>query len=154
MSQNNQFFIRVQGQSVPVTEEVYRAYYRSKRRDRYFEHDIKIETAVYDQAGNVTGYKPAKEDSLDRLMEAGNDYADGCESVEDTAICTIMADKLRKSLRLLNEEERDLIEALFFSNDGHGMTEQDYADKTGLSQQLVNARKQAILAKLKKFLEK
>ena len=93
MSKDKQYFINAGGQRVPVTVEVYLAYYRSARRMRYFERDIKTESAIRDKDGNITGYRPAKEDSLDRLVETGEDYADG-ESVEDAAIRAMMSDKL------------------------------------------------------------
>jgi len=152
MPENKEFYVRSGGQLVPVTEEVYRFYYRSKRRERYFEHDIKIETALRDRRGNVVGYRPAKEDSLDRLMETGEDYADECESVEDAVIRAMMSDKLREVLKLLPESDRELINALFFSNGGEGMTERDYAAHTGIAQKNVNKKKQRVLLKLKYLL--
>jgi len=152
MPENKQFFIRVRGQCVPVTEELYLAYYRSKRRDRYYEHDIKIERAVYDQSGNITGYRPAREDSLDRLMDAGEDFAEDCESVEDYVFSAIMAESLHRALDQLEQGERALIDALFFSNDGKGMTERDYAVILGISQPAVFKRKLKILAKLKELI--
>ena len=148
------YYINVKGTLVEVTKEVYLAYYRSKRRDRYFEHDIKTETAIYDKGGHITGYRPSKEDSLDRMLETGADFAGDCKSVEDAIVSSLMSDKLHDILRLLTEDERKLIEALFFSNNGNGMTEREYARKIGILQQTIHARKRVILAKLKKLLEK
>jgi len=152
MSENKQFFIRVDGERVPVTEEVYLAYYRSKRRERYFERDIKTESAVRDQDGNVVGYRPAKEDSLDRLMEAGEDYAEECESVEDAAIRTVMLGMLREAMTLLADDERTLIDTLFFSNGGEGMSEREYADLSGIPRKTISYRREQILKKLKKLI--
>jgi RNA polymerase sigma factor (sigma-70 family) len=154
MKERNQFFINVGGQLIPVTEEIYLAYYRAERRMRYFERDIKTGRAIRDGDGNVTGYKPAKEDSLDRLMEAGEDYAGNGEAVEDAAIRVLTKDSLREALRLLTAGERALIITLFFANGGAGMTEREYAKLTGVSQQSVNERKRRILGKLKKILDK
>ena len=152
MSENKQFFIKVGDERVQVTKEVYLTYYRSKRRERYFERDIKTESAVRDQDGNIIGYRPAKEDSLDRLMDAGEDYAEECESVEDAATNAVMAGMLREAMLLLAEDERALIDALFFSNGGCGMTEREYAELIGVAQQSVNERKRRILGKLKNIL--
>ena len=153
MSENKQFFIRVRGRSVPVTEELYLKYYRSKRRDRYYEHDIKIERAVYDRDGKITGYRPAKEDSLDRLMEAGEDFAEDCESVEDAILRAIMVEALHCALDQLPEDERALIDALFFSNGGEGMTEREYAAQFGVSKTALHSHKMKVLAKLRGLLE-
>ena len=153
MPENKQFFIRVRGQLVPVTEDLYLKYYRSKRRDRYYEHDIKIERAVYDQDGHITGYRPAKEDSLDRRMEAGEDFAEDCESTEDAVLRAIMAESLHGALDQLEQGERALIDALFFSNGGEGMTEREYAAQFGVSKTALHSHKMKILAKLRGLLE-
>jgi len=152
MSENKQLYIYANGQRVPVTEEVYLAYYRSIRRDRYYERDIKTENAVRDKDGNITGYNPAKEDSIDRLMEAGEDYTDENGSVEDIVFRVDMADRLYEVLDDLSKTERELIEALFFSSRGNGMTEREYAAIIGVPQKTINDRKKRILAKLKKIL--
>ena len=135
-----------------VTEEQYLAYYRSQRRMRYYERDIKTETAVRDKDGKITGYAPSKEDSLDRLIERGDDFADEAESVEDSLVKKVLIEKLREVLDELPDDERELIDALFFSNGGDGMTEREYAKQTGLSKTAIHARKEKILAKLKKLL--
>ena len=42
MAEKKEYLIKVQGQLIPVTEEVYLAYYRMKRRERHLEEkDIK-----------------------------------------------------------------------------------------------------------------
>jgi RNA polymerase sigma factor (sigma-70 family) len=114
--------------------------------------DIKIESAVRNKDGNVVGYRPAKEDSLDRLIESGEDYADNRENVEDYALFAVMKDNLRDALSQLTENERELIIALFYSNGGSGMSERDYAKLKGVSQSSVNQRKARIFGKLKRFL--
>ncbi len=40
--------ISISGTLVRVSKNVYLSYYRSKRRDRYYEQDIKTETAILD----------------------------------------------------------------------------------------------------------
>ena len=153
MPNNNQFYINVDGKRIPVTEEVYLAYYRSKRRDRYYERDIKTETAVHDKYGNITGYRPAREDSLDRLIEAGEDYSDDGENAEDAALLAVMKGNLREALGFLTDDERGLIDALFFSNGGCGMSEREYADISGVPRKTIAYRRERILRKLKKLLE-
>jgi RNA polymerase sigma factor (sigma-70 family) len=149
---DKKFYISVQGTRVEVSEELYLAYYRSERRMRYFERDIKTERAVRGKNGKITGYAPSKEDSLDRLLEKGDDFADETESVEDGFLKKLMIEKLRSALGELPAGERELIDALFFSNGGDGMTEREYAKYTGLSKTAIHARKEKILEKLKKLL--
>ena len=147
--QDKKLYIRINGTPVEVTEEVYLFYYRSKRRDRYYEHDIKTGVPIRDEDGNVIGYTPTKEDSLERLIATGEDFADEHKSVEDTALGNIMSDDLHQALDKLSEQDRTLIDMLFFQ----GMTERQTAAVVGLSQKGVNKRKAKILATLKEFLE-
>lgn len=146
---SKQFFISVNGKRVEVTEEVYLTYYRSKRRERYFEQDIKIETPVRDKDANIIGYAPSKEDSLERLIATGAEFPDEQDSVEDAVIRELTADKLHEALDALTEDERALIEALFYE----GKTERQAADVFGISQKGINKRKTKILEKLKKLIE-
>ena len=145
---DNQFFIGINGQRVAVSEEIYLAYYRSKRRDRYYEQDIKTETAIRDKNGRVIGYAPGKEDSLERLLDAGEDFADGHAGTEDMVMHSFMLEQLRAALDKLPEDDRALIEALFFD----GVTEREYAAITGIAQKNVNKKKQRILLRLKNIL--
>jgi RNA polymerase sigma factor (sigma-70 family) len=148
MANNNDYSIRIDGQLIPVNADVYLTYYRAKRRMRYFERDIKTESAVRDKDGNITGYKPAKEDSLERLMEAGEDYADEAHAVADDALNAVMAENLHNALGALSDDERKLIDALYFKE----MSERQAAAVFGLSQKAINKRKMKILAKLRKML--
>jgi len=144
-----QFFISIDGQRIAVTKEVYLTYYRSKRRERYYEHDIKIERAIYDDAGNISGYMPPKEDSLERLIESGTEFPAGQKSVETIVIDKIMVENLHKALVGLSTSEHELIDALFFQ----GLTEREYASVSGIPQQTINDRKARVLVKLKKILK-
>jgi RNA polymerase sigma factor (sigma-70 family) len=143
----------VNGQHVPVSKEVYLTYYRSKRRERYFERDIKTETPVRDKTGAVVGYRPSHEDSIDRMVAAGEDFIDAAIDVAAEAVSAMMSDRLHEALVMLPDAERELIDALFFSNDGEGMTEREYAAEAGVHHMTVHSRKARILGKLKKLLE-
>lgn len=152
MSREN-YYISVNRTLVEVTEEQYLCYYRSKRRMRYFEQDIKTETPIRDKAGNITGYAPSKEDSLERLCDLGADFVDAQESVEDVTIRALMSDKLYEALDKLPKVERELIDALYFANNGGGMSERDYALITRTHHMTIHSRKVRILQKLKKLLD-
>jgi DNA-directed RNA polymerase specialized sigma subunit len=152
MLESKRFVVRVVKQLVPVTEEVYLAYYRADRRMRYFERDIKTESAMRDKNGNVVGYRPAKEDSLERLMENGADYADENESAEDILMNEDKAAELYAALNQLDDGERALIDALFFSNTGDGMSEREYAAVSGIPRKTLAYRRELILSKLKKLI--
>jgi RNA polymerase sigma factor (sigma-70 family) len=149
MNEKKQFYISVDGTRVEVTKDIYLTYYRSKRRDRYYELDIKIERAVRNIDGKIIGYAPSKEDSLDRLIDTGEDFINENKSVEDTVIHNLITDALHKALDKLPEPDRLLINALYFQD----MTERQAGEVFGLSQKGINKRKTKIIAKLKNFLD-
>jgi len=147
------YYISINGILAEVTKEVYLAYYRSKRRDRYYEHDIKAETAIYDCESNIMGYAPSKEDSLERLMEAGSDNFDVFEDTERKAIHNLLVHTLHEALSLLTPAERELIHILYFSNNGSGMNERACAIELGLSNTAIHAQKKKVLGKLRYLLQ-
>ncbi len=143
-------YIWVSGQPIEVTEEVYEAYTVGDRKMRYFEEDLKVQRIELDEDGRIKRIIPSREDSLDRLMEDNAEqYADDRESVEDTVLRRIGAQQLHTALAKLTEEERQLIDALYFRK----QTEAAAAVALGISQQAVHKRKNKILKKIKLFLE-
>ena len=148
------YHIRVKGELFEVSEDVYLCYYRSQRRSRYYEHDIKASVPVRDENQSITGFIGGKEESLERLSGVYMALDDEQESAEDIAVRNLMSEMLYKELNRLSEDERRLIYNLFFSNGGDGMTERECAKSLGITQQSVNERKIRIFNKLKKFLEK
>ena len=136
--QDKQRYIRVNGQPVPVTEEVYKAYYKMGRHERYLEEK--------DAAHGLVHYA-----ALDTAHSTGEEKLPDWDSdrVEDVAIRNVMAEKLRFVLDRLDADERALIDALFYDN----KTERQYARETGIPQKTINNRKARILAKLKKIME-
>ena len=69
------------------------------------------------------------------------------ESVADTVLVRIMKDDLRVATMSLSEEDRELIEMMFLSEDP--MTEEQYAAYSGLTRSNVHYRKGRILARLR-----
>lgn len=61
----------------------------------------------------------------------------------------LMGELLRLSIAQLAPSEQELITALFYD----GMTEREYAIKSGIPQKTINDRKRRILLKLKKIIE-
>lgn len=93
---------------------------------------------------------PSKEDSLERLYELGADFAAEQEPLEDMVVTKIMVDKLHECLDRLTEDERNLIFALFFQ----GKTERQYANETQTHHMTIHSKKESILGKLLKMLQK
>jgi len=137
MADNKKRALWINGRPVPVTEQVYKTYYKMDRREKYLE-----ESDV--EHGKVNYH------ALDTDTRSGEEIlADNSHNVEDEATLHIMADKLRESLALLDEQERELINVLYFE----GKSERAYSIKSGIPQKTINDRRHRILDKLKKLME-
>ena len=74
--------IRIGEELVPVSEEIYKEYYKMDRHARYLERDVKVGSSKIDPTTGEVKYQPSKEDSIERLMDQGSDFADD-QAVED-----------------------------------------------------------------------
>lgn len=133
-----------------ASEEVIEVLRQGERRLRYLEYDIKVERFVLDETKQVAFFIPSREDSLERLIEAEEQFVDEEIDVEDEAINKVMVQKLKASLDLLTADEYDLILALFFEN----KSVREYAQSKGVYHNAIQKKKLRILQKLKIFLEK
>lgn len=57
--QQKQFYLYIDGQTVPVSEEVYREYRHYARKEEYFVYDLKREKFACDQAAQTATFTPA-----------------------------------------------------------------------------------------------
>lgn len=101
-----------------VSKEDYAKFYRAKRRQKYLdERSANNGDFSYDM---LTTDEFSGEDILIA------DQPDVC----DTVVESIMTDKLRQSLQLLNQDEKLLIHALYFER----KSERKVAEETGIPQ--------------------
>ncbi len=139
MAEKKEYRIKVQGQLVPVTEEVYLTYYRMKRRELHLEEK--------DAAHGVFYYN-----ALDTDETNGEDAIPDLISphVEDVVTDKLIAEKLHQCLSQITKEEQELIFTLFFQN----KSEHQLAAETGIPRMTLHDRKVKILRTLKKLMEK
>lgn len=134
MAEKKEYRIKVQGQLVSVTEEVYLTYYRMKRRELHLEEK--------DSAHGVFYYS-----ALDTEETNGEDAIPDLKSprVEDMVMDKLIAKKLHQCLSQLTIEEHELIFTLFFQN----KSEHQLAAETGIPRMTLHDRKIKILRNLK-----
>ena len=125
------YTITVDGEIIEVGKDVYEAYTQSERRERYVAES---------EAGRLLSLNRMDEDNV--LLEYLTDKHIG--SAEDTVIRKMLIESLNAALLLLNPDERDLIQALFYN----GVTEQNYAERIGVSQVAIHKRKKRIFKKI------
>lgn len=149
MSKNQEeranYYLYIDGQAVPVSEQVYRVYQHYERKEEYFSYDLKTEKFQKDTAT----FLPSREDSYERLLEKDQQFAAPGKSVEQLAAEYLEAEQVRFCLSKLSKDEQELILQLFYQE----KTEQEVGNMLHISQQSVNKRKQALLLKLRKIFE-
>lgn len=122
----------------------------TERKMQYQEFDLKTERTLIDQENQMVTVIPSREDSLERLLEQNIQFKEKADSAEEQAIKNIQIQQLHRALALLSEDERLLIEQIFFEE----RTERELALEYGLSQKGINKRRQRILERLRELIEK
>mgnify|MGYP000463679392 CR=1 FL=1 len=139
--------IRINGKPVEVSEEIYTYIMRSDWNNYYAEIKRKRERIRINSKKKTVKIIPSREDSLDRLMAIGTEFANDSEPIAEAAIRKIT---VQKALEQLTADERFIIVRIYFE----GNTERELAKEMHLSQSTINSRKQKILLKLRKIIEK
>ena len=129
-------FIPMHGMLMEVDEGFYKEFYRQKDRDEYLTWRTKNKDVSYNE------YDTDECSGEDMLIDPDGDVA---TQVADK----LMAEHLRHIVSFLPDDERELIEALFFK----GYSERKWSKISGIPQKTINDRKQKILLKLKKILK-
>lgn len=148
MAEREKYYIGLNGQTFEVSRELYEAYYKGQRKERYFTHDLKQEHIKVDKETGEKIIVPSREDSYERLLEAEKQFAGDAEDVEDAAVRAVMLERLNEALHTLTDEEAAIIHALFYQE----ISEAELAKKLGIARTTLQSRKYKILEKLKKVL--
>ena len=128
---DKEYFIVIDGKKVPVSEEVYRAFKRPAWTERK-RRQVRAE----------------QERSLEQFAEDGFDVPDESALVDEIVEDKLMLDMLFAALAELTDDERGLIDALFFDE----KSEREVAREVGISQPAIHKRRNRILEKLKNLL--
>lgn len=126
------YYIELDGQRIPVTEEVYLAFKRPAWRERKRRQ-----------------VRSGKELSLEALADDGFELSDEEELVDEIVADKLLLDMLLEALSELTEDERSLIDALFYQEKSERMI----AKETGLSKTGIHKQKEKILSKLRNLLK-
>lgn len=122
--------IKIEGQLVEVTPDVYYAYFRMERQDEKRQaHDVVSYDAIDDR--EMVGSA-----AIPDLLSPG---------MEDMAISQELKERLHHAVESLPRAKRELIKAIYFD----GLSEREYAKMKGISQMGANKQRRKILSKLK-----
>jgi len=151
MSKKVKKTVMVDDEKVEVSDEVYACLRETNRKIRYFVKDLEIDKIIVEET-TVT-YVPAREASYDSLEAEVGEFAATGRSIEEILIDAEMKEKLYAALDTLNEDERRLIEELFFSLDNKKKSERKAAKTLGIPRMTLHDRTEVVLNKLKNILE-
>ena len=137
MADKEKYFIPIEGKLIEVEKNVYVAYYKMDRRERYLEERDKDNGVVSYNTFDCQGIdgKSGLQDGVTETMEA-------------IALANELRNQLHRCIAALPRAERELIHAIYFE----GMTEAEYASKANMTQSGISRRRKKTLSKLKKLL--
>ena len=136
------YYLYINGQAVPVSEQVYRVYQHYERKEEYFSYDLKTEKFQKETAT----FLPSKEDSYERLLEKDRQFAASGVSVEEQAVSSVW---LAALLQRLSEDEKEILYKIYFEE----KSERIVSAEMGISKTALHQRKVKLLQKLKNYLE-
>ena len=136
------YYLYIDGQAVPVSEQVYRAYQHYERKEEYFFYDLKTEKFQKETAT----FLPSREDSYERLLEKDRQFAASGVSVEEQAVSSVW---LAALLQRLSEDEKEILYKIYFEE----KSERIVSAEMGISKTALHQRKVKLLQKLKNYLE-
>ncbi|MFS6444555.1 sigma factor-like helix-turn-helix DNA-binding protein [Streptococcus agalactiae] len=131
-----EYYLYVRGQKVKVSEDIYKVYWREKEHEKYLEQVDKKKHLLFFS-------------SLDHDGNFVDNLADESVDVEKIIETQILIETVRKAMSRLNDEERDIIERLYFNDE----TLSSVARSKKVSYQAIQWRKNNILKKLKVLLK-
>ena len=131
-----EYYLYVRGQKVKVSEDIYKVYWREKEHEKYLEQ--------VDKKNHLLFFS-----SLDHDGNFIDNLADESVDVEKIIETQILIETVRKAMSRLNDEERDIIERLYFNDE----TLSSVARSKKVSYQAIQWRKNNILKKLKALLK-
>lgn len=134
---SDKHFVPLHGMLMEVSEDSYRDFYKSIRRQKYLDERS-------EKNGDFS-YNMLTTDEFN-----GEDIlVDSSQDIGEIVTDKIMLDKLRQGLTLLSEEEKKFIFEIFDKE----LSERELAAKYGISQAAIHKRKDKILKKLKNWIK-
>ena len=131
-----EFYLYVNGQKVKVSEEIYKVYWREREHEKYLEQVDRKNHLLFFSSLDHDGHY------VDNIVDESVDVAKIVET-------QMMIESLRYAISKLNDEERDIIERLYFNDE----TLRSVAKLKSITHPALMKRRNKILEKLKKFIE-
>lgn len=159
--QDKQYFIPLNGKLIPVTEEVYKEYYRPIWRTHYHaskhgqcgctdwrrcEGDCGL--CRYRAAGNTLSLNAEYEGEEGSKLNLLDTIEDSAANIEEIVADKLLLEELFRVLDDLDPDSRQICELI-----RQGKTEREIAAEFGVRQSTLNYRKNKLMDKLRKRLK-
>lgn len=125
-----EYYLYVKGKAVPVSEEVYKAYWKITEHEKYLYRKDREHCVYYD--GHFVDNIIDEKIDLEKIVEV-----------------KMQIEELNKALATLTKEERELMEAIFYKEESL----RSIGEKEKVTHQAIGKRRDRILEKLRKILE-
>lgn len=131
-----EYYLYVKGKAVPVSEEVYKAYWKITEHEKYLQRK--------DWKHNVIPFSGLDHDRhfIDNIIDEKID-------LEKIVEVKMQIEELHRALNTLSKEERELMEAIFYKEESL----RSIGKKEKVTHQAISGRRDRILEKLRKILE-
>ena len=145
------YYLPIDGQKIPVTEEVYRAYWqpvwaerkRQEREKRCLISDGKGKTKrCMEDCSKCPEQRMGSVLSLDKFVEDGYEISDSLD-MDELVAEKLLLEELSAALNELDPINRRIAELY-----SEGLSERQIAAEVGLSQKTINNRKTSIFGQL------
>lgn len=143
----NQKFLHIEGRAVPVSDEVYQAFWHYKNKEDYFMRQLKAPRYRFNRQTQAQVRVPARECSLEQLTAAGQQFLSSEPSVDELVLSGIWLEEL---LETLTEEERGIVQLFYIQ----GKTERAACAALGLPKTTFRRHEQRLRVKLGILLKK
>lgn len=131
-----EYFIYVRWKAVPVSEEVYKAYWKITEHEKYLQRK--------DWKHNVIPFSALDHDGhfVDNIIDERID-------LEKIVEVKMQIEELNKAVATLTKEERELMEAILYKEESL----RSIGEKEKVTHQAIGKRRDRILEKLRRILE-
>ena len=131
-----EYYLYVKGKAIPVSEEVYKAYWKITEHEKYLQrkdwkHNVILFSAL-DHDGHFEDNIIDEKIDLEKIVEV-----------------KMQIEELHRALNTLTKEERELMEAIFYREESL----RSISRKEKITHQAIRQRRDKILEKLRKILE-
>ena len=136
-----QYFLYINGEAVPVTREVYDAFWHYTNKEDYFMRQLKKARRIRDRVTQEWIPVPARECSLEQFLEYPGNTLLASEEFESLALSGFWLEFL---LETLTEEEREIVHHFYIQ----GKSEREACAAMGLPKTTFRRREKRLREKL------